>query len=237
MTVCANHNQTQATAYCRTCGKPLCDQCKRDVRGVIYCEECLAARIAGTLPPDPVTAAVAAPPAGLPNPTLAAFLGVIPGVGAFYNGQYAKGLVHIAMLPLLIAMTNAIDMFGLLFILYFPYMIVDAYQTAKARVLGQPLPDMLGINSLFGDSTPKAAAVDPAVAPGTPSAMAPASAANRPPLGAIILIGMGCLFLIANTGMIPMRFLKGWWGILLIVIGVMQGMKVMSVRQDEKDWD
>jgi hypothetical protein len=233
MTVCANHNEIQATAYCRTCGKPLCDNCKRDVRGVIYCESCIAARLSGTLPADPV--AVVAPPAGLPNPTLAAFLGVIPGVGAFYNGQYMKGLIHIAMLPMLAALANMEDMFGLLFIIYFPYMIVDAYQTAKARVLGQPVPDMLGINSLFGDSTPKgvqATPDDPQAA-----ATAPTAKAGGPPLGAIILIGMGCVFLFSTTGILPMRFMRAWWAMLLIVIGIWQGMKVMAVRQDEKDWD
>ena len=44
---CANHSDTAAVAFCRTCGKPLCNQCTRDVRGVIYCESCLAARMEG----------------------------------------------------------------------------------------------------------------------------------------------------------------------------------------------
>ena len=53
---CATHSDTAAVAFCRTCGKPLCNQCTRDVRGVIYCEACLAARMegqpaAGTVPP------------------------------------------------------------------------------------------------------------------------------------------------------------------------------------------
>ena len=42
---CATHGDTAAVAFCRTCGKPLCNQCTRDVRGVIYCEACLAARM------------------------------------------------------------------------------------------------------------------------------------------------------------------------------------------------
>ena len=45
---CATHGDTAAVAFCRTCGKPLCNQCTRDVRGVIYCEACLAARMEGT---------------------------------------------------------------------------------------------------------------------------------------------------------------------------------------------
>ncbi len=47
---CATHSDTAAVAFCRTCGKPLCNQCTRDVRGVIYCEACLAARMEGTVP-------------------------------------------------------------------------------------------------------------------------------------------------------------------------------------------
>ena len=45
---CANHSDIAAVAFCRTCGKPLCQTCTRDVRGVIYCESCLAARLDGT---------------------------------------------------------------------------------------------------------------------------------------------------------------------------------------------
>ncbi len=44
---CATHSDTAAVAFCRTCGKPLCNQCTRDVRGVIYCEACLASRMEG----------------------------------------------------------------------------------------------------------------------------------------------------------------------------------------------
>ena len=47
---CANHSDIAAVAFCRTCGKPLCQTCTRDVRGVIYCESCLAARLDGTAP-------------------------------------------------------------------------------------------------------------------------------------------------------------------------------------------
>src|SRR5260370_3835524 len=42
---CANHADASAVAYCRTCGKALCANCTRPVRGVIYCEDCLGARM------------------------------------------------------------------------------------------------------------------------------------------------------------------------------------------------
>ena len=48
---CANHPNMPNVAYCRTCGKPLCAGCQRDVQGVIYCENCLAERLHGVHPP------------------------------------------------------------------------------------------------------------------------------------------------------------------------------------------
>ena len=48
---CATHVDVPAVAFCRTCGKPMCSNCTRDVRGVIYCEECLASHMSGTMPP------------------------------------------------------------------------------------------------------------------------------------------------------------------------------------------
>src|SRR5438105_15734770 len=102
---CANHTDKSAVAYCRTCGKALCATCTRDVRGVIYCENCLAARVEGTLPPTPAGAPptyVPPPSSTGPNPALAGILGAIPfGVGAIYNGQYAKGLAHLIIFSLL----------------------------------------------------------------------------------------------------------------------------------------
>ena len=40
---CANHPLNDASAYCGECGRALCNDCKRDVNGMVYCESCLAA--------------------------------------------------------------------------------------------------------------------------------------------------------------------------------------------------
>src|SRR5215475_1782526 len=119
---CANHADASAVAYCRTCGKALCANCTRPVRGVIYCEDCLGAKMEGTVPPPAaapfvpssssgvranVSGAPIAPGSG-PNPALAGVLaGIFPfGVGAVYTGQYAKGLAHLIVVALLFAMAN-----------------------------------------------------------------------------------------------------------------------------------
>ena len=41
------------------------------------------------------------------SPGLAFFLGMIPGVGAIYNGQYAKGLVHAVIWGMLMSIANS----------------------------------------------------------------------------------------------------------------------------------
>src|ERR1035438_8964318 len=105
---CFNHSETPAVAYCRACGKALCTECKRTAQGTIFCDEhAPAAAIEGAIRQAVVdrmaqeTAAAAGPPppagsiaTGDVSPGLACLLGFIPGVGAIYNGQYAKGLVH-----------------------------------------------------------------------------------------------------------------------------------------------
>ena len=41
------------------------------------------------------------------SPALAFFLGLIPGVGAIYNGQYAKGLVHAVVWGVLMSIADS----------------------------------------------------------------------------------------------------------------------------------
>ena len=47
---CANHPETAAVAYCRTCGKPLCQVCERPAQGTVFCQEHVARRGAGSQP-------------------------------------------------------------------------------------------------------------------------------------------------------------------------------------------
>jgi len=43
---CAVHMEAEAAGYCRNCGKALCTQCTREIRGAMYCEPCLSAMVA-----------------------------------------------------------------------------------------------------------------------------------------------------------------------------------------------
>ncbi|HYX51834.1 MAG TPA: B-box zinc finger protein [Candidatus Limnocylindrales bacterium] len=151
---CAVHTDVPANAFCRTCGKALCGNCKKDVMGQIFCEPCLAARIQGNVvtgaPVRPVAVPVTAVP-GAPSPGAALILGFIPGVGAMYNGQFMKALAHVVIFVLLIiAADNISGVFGVLIAFWVVYMAFEAYKTAEAKKLGLPLPDPLGIDRMLG---------------------------------------------------------------------------------------
>src|ERR1700691_6042985 len=209
---CANHADASAVAYCRTCGKPLCANCTRPVRGVIYCEDCLGAKMeaGGAVPGatgfapggSPAAAFLAATPGQVPplpttttagpNPAVAGILaGFFPfGVGAVYTGQYAKGLSHLAIFVLLIAGVHASDhdhssalgaFCGLGIAFFIVYQIFDAVRSAKAIQAHQPIPDPFGLASTFsGGATIETSKV---------------------PIGAIVLILVGLLFLLNTMGL------------------------------------
>jgi hypothetical protein len=86
----------------------------------------------------------------LPSPVLAGFLSIIPGVGQVYNGQYAKGIVILLICAVLnsLGKTNHLEIFGIVAFGWWVYQIVDAYQTAKARVEGRPLPNPFELNDI-----------------------------------------------------------------------------------------
>ncbi|MGA2101252.1 MAG: DUF5668 domain-containing protein [Candidatus Sulfotelmatobacter sp.] len=218
---CATHNDVAAVAFCRTCGKPLCNQCTRDVRGVIYCEACLAARMdgvapaAGFVPPvqtvyPPVGAYTPGPRPPMnsgPNPALAGILaGFFPiGVGAVYTGQYAKGLSHLVIMVLLILGVSsdlpwpAITVLGIAIGFFYVYQIIDAVRSAKAIQMGEPAPDPFGLAATFGAGEK--------------------FEGSKVPAGAAILIGLGVLFLLHTAGLFEFG-LDRFWPLILIFLGV-----------------
>jgi hypothetical protein len=186
---CAVHTQVDASGYCRNCGKALCPECQRNVHGALYCEDCLARSVTST---DTV-----APGArGTANAGAALALGFIPGLGAVYNGEYLKALIHVIIFGGLIAAQKHHDMPGgyhaflgiALFAFYF-YMPIDAYRTAKAKDLGEPTPPDL----IEGE--------------------------GRKPVGAIILIALGIFFLLQNFGLLEWDWFDKFWPIALIGLG------------------
>jgi hypothetical protein len=126
-------------AFCQDCGKPLTAETLRTVGAGVFCEPCLAARVG-----VPVAGTAVPPVPGEPHPMLALLLGFIPGVGAMYNGQYAKGFAHLIIFMLLASLSDHVNgVFGFFCFLWVCYMAFDAFHTAKAR-----LPNPFGLNEI-----------------------------------------------------------------------------------------
>jgi hypothetical protein len=211
---CAVHPDVEASGFCRNCGKAMCAACVRPVRDVLYCEDCLA-KVVG-LPPAPATttpeASAVSPvtpgiPAGVPapssssssgTPVLAFILGLIPGLGAIYNGEYNKALLHIVIfagiiLGVSLDLGDGAEAVLICALVVFPfYMAIDAVRTLKARQTGEKYQDPL-------EHITKQKAVGP-----------------------ILLIALGVLFLLNNFGFFEFfRVRELIFPLILIVIGVL----------------
>ena len=222
---CFNHPDIPVSAYCRVCGKALCVECRKDAAGSVFCEEHLPVDTAPagtratmpppppfTAPPSPVTATSSTPPSGTPyvhpanagnagnSPALAFVLGLIPGVGAIYNGQYAKGLVHAVIFGLIVSLLDGNHLgrmepvFGILLAVFLFYMAFEAQHTARKRREGQPVDE---ISSFVG----------------------PTGSVARSPVGPAILIGVGILLLLDTLDVISFDRLSRYWPVLLIAGG------------------
>jgi len=278
---CVNHSGVTANAFCQNCGKALCPNCVRNgAGGQILCEPCF---MAWQAVPNPF----AAPPVGGPNPAAAALLGLIPGVGAMYNGQFFKGLIHVVIFAVLISITEHYPIFGLFIAAWILYQSFEAFHTAKARRDGTPLPDPLGLNEVgnwlnlgtkhtpgqpgtgnFGAAVPGAPpnpgpasggspagsyqapsggapyqqpygtgyqpyAPPPGYDPGAPPIppmppVPPGPWRRKEPIGAIVLIALGLMFLIGEWSG---EVLKYSWPVLLIGLGVWLVIRQMGTTK------
>lgn len=139
---CVNHPSVDSVAFCGQCGRPLCGACRHEVRGMAYCENCLAVRLQ-----SPVLPPILGPGAG-PSPGAALLLGFIPGVGAAYNGQVVKGLIQVLIFISLWGLAQHVDAFGFAVAAFWIYLAIDSYQTAKAKQLGRPAPEWFGLGDM-----------------------------------------------------------------------------------------
>ena len=253
---CVNHSGVPASAYCQNCGKALCPNCVRNgAGGQVLCDPCY---VAYQQVPNPFVV----PPVGSPSPGAAAALGLIPGVGAMYNGQFFKGLIHVVIFAVLVSAASSahggLDVFfGLMIPAWIFYQSFEAFHTARARRDGLPVPDPLGINELgswlnlgshpqnpaqpgvpppagtpgaapagaYPPPPPYGAPYQPPFAPGYVDPTVPPVAPCGPwrrkePIGAIVLIGLGMLFLLGQLDIFNGKLFEYFWPLLLIGLGV-----------------
>jgi len=183
--------QPTATAFCRACGKGLAPDAIHTYQATVYCAE----HVPRVTPPPPVI------PGQNPNvsPGLAFLLGLIPGVGAIYNGQYGKGFVHVLIAGLLFTLAGAESgpmepLFSLFIPVWFFYMAFEAFHTAKKRALGEAVDEF---SSIF-----------------------PNQGAAGFPVLPVLLIGLGIIFLLNNLDILSIRRLMPYAGpVFLIALG------------------
>ena len=234
---CAVHTDVDATGYCRNCGKPMCAACSRPVRDVLYCEDCLATVMGHPAPAPPASAPPpgtpapsayapppsqpgyayappanvqmpVAPPAAQSSPAAAFILAFIfPGLGAIYNRQYNKGLIYIAIFAsIILGLSGDLDggfkaMLAILLAGFIFYSAFEAMQTAQAKNRGEIPADPLE------------------------------SWSKERPIGAIILIGLGVLFLLDNFHIFDFIRLGRMWPLILIGVGLYMFRNKLGGRQ------
>lgn len=211
--------------YCRVCGRGLTAAQSVPVQGVVYCQEHAPRPHPGygqpSYPPPPMGSAGGYrsqdPPSpyssalGSASPGLAFLLGLIPGVGAVYNAQYVKAIIHVVVFGVLISIlsSGAADgfepLFGLLIAIWYLYMPFEAYHTAKKRAMGLPVDD---ISSIFPMR----------------------SQTSGLPVGPVVLIALGVIFLLAQFDLISLRVLLRFWPVALIVAGGWMLYERMAVK-------
>ena len=174
---------SETRGFCRNCGTPLTAETLRDVSGTLYCEPCLARLVSQPAQPQVV--------AGAGSPVLAAIMGFVPGLGAVYNSEYAKALIHFLAFVVLITTAEhggPQPLTGLMIGGLFVYMPIEAYVTARARLYGQKPPSLGGWES-------------------------------KAPIGPILLIGLGVLLLLDKFKILDFDRLSEFLLPILLIAG------------------
>jgi len=138
------------------------------------------------------------------SPAAAGILsGFFPGTGAFYNGQYSKGIIFILIFAGLISMLDrgGNPFFGLLMAGFYIFQIIDSVNSARAinrAALGEPSPS--GTDEAL-----------PVINLPTPSGSV---------FWGVILMALGGIFLLANFDLLDFDRLWDFWPVIVIVIGL-----------------
>lgn len=126
-------------AQCGSCARPLCPACDHRIRGFAFCQDCIVAGVDAlrhrqSQPTGPEVVRRKA------SPFIATFLSLfVPGLGAAYNGQTSKAIVHFAIFASFFQMavvTDGVAFFVLGVCGTWLYAAVDACRTAQLMRAG-----------------------------------------------------------------------------------------------------
>jgi TM2 domain-containing membrane protein YozV len=129
---------------------------------------------------------------------LAFALGWIPGVGAIYNGQYAKGIVHAVVFGILCSILDAnlhgLDVvFAMMLTAWIFYMAFEAYHTATKRRAGEQVDEY--------------------------SSLIDFRSRGRFPVAGVALILLGTVLLLHTLDILDFDVFARYWPLLLIAAG------------------
>src|ERR1041384_1903999 len=136
---CSYHMKKPATVQCSQCARGLCPACDHRIRGFPFCQDCIVAGVemlryqrSATSDSNVIRRQT--------SPFIATFLSLfVPGLGAAYNGQTSKAIVHFAIFASFFQMAVVTD--GVAFFVLgvggtWLFAAVDACRTAQLTRAG-----------------------------------------------------------------------------------------------------
>jgi len=138
---CVFHPANSASARCSACERPLCPACDHRIKGISCCQDCIVTGIE-TLRRNSASGHRILHKDGHKDgreeksPLIALLLGIVPGLGAAYNGQNIKALTHFMAVIGLWVLADVFGMpleiaFGFGSAAFYFYSIYDAFQSAQ----------------------------------------------------------------------------------------------------------
>jgi len=132
MMYCGYHAKNPAVVQCNQCARWLCPACDHRVRGFPFCQDCIVAGV------ELLRHHSSANPSSIirrkSSPFIATLLSFVPGLGAAYNGQTSKAIVHFAIFASFFQMavlTQGVPFFLLGVFATWLFAAVDACRTAQ----------------------------------------------------------------------------------------------------------
>jgi hypothetical protein len=136
---CAYHTRNPAVVQCNQCGRPLCPACDHRIRGFPFCQDCIIAGVE-VLRQQQSRLTDSQVVRRKTSPFVATFLSFfVPGLGAAYNGQTSKAIVHFAIFASFFQMaviTDGVSFFVLGVVGTWLFAAVDACRTAQLMRAG-----------------------------------------------------------------------------------------------------
>src|SRR5262252_2394428 len=136
---CSYHTTNSATVQCSQCARGLCPACDHRIRGFPFCQDCIVAGVE-MLRYQQSRTSDAHVIRRKTSPFVATFLSFfVPGLGAAYNGQTSKAIVHFAIFASFFQMavvTDGVTFFVLGVVGTWLFAAVDACRTAQLMRAG-----------------------------------------------------------------------------------------------------